>query len=212
MCRIWYSTVLKNDKPLDAYGPAKLKRLGKYGDRHPLVGLEAAVAPPLSEVAGVAADDLDRGDVGLPQIEAGGQHQRVDLRLGAVGRDDAVRLDPLDAGRLQMHVRLGESPVVRVGVRGPLTSEVVVRREFAPESCVSNGDEPPESWTGSKLPYSVAGSTGNSVPRGSSSPSRFASVTQRKARWISGTRANRRLMNTGIGKSTLGTTWIGVRW
>ena len=51
-------------------------------------------------------------------------------RFGAVGGDDPVALDPLDAAGLQVHVRFGERAVVAVGHGGPLAAEVVIRGQL----------------------------------------------------------------------------------
>ncbi|SKZ72036.1 Uncharacterised protein [Mycobacteroides abscessus subsp. abscessus] len=35
MCRIWHSTVVNHDNPTHEYGPAELRKLGKYGIETP---------------------------------------------------------------------------------------------------------------------------------------------------------------------------------
>ena len=53
-------------------------------------------APVLGEAAPLAAADVDAGERARTRVEAGGQHDHVELGHGAVGQLDAVRGDAGD--------------------------------------------------------------------------------------------------------------------
>src|SRR4029450_12771044 len=76
-------------QPEESERTGKAEVVREIRDRQTLVSLESRVAPPLSEVAPLAADHLDGGEVGLPQVEPRRQYQGVDDGLAAGGVDDA---------------------------------------------------------------------------------------------------------------------------
>ena len=103
-----------------------------------LEGLETVVAPPLSEVPALPSDHGHRGKVGVPQVESGGEYERVDLVPRPVGAHDGVGFEVPDAAGLQRHVRAGVGPKVLVGECRSLTPEVVVGCQRPPGRAVGN--------------------------------------------------------------------------
>ena len=89
------------------------------------------VVPRVVDVAAVAPDDVDRRQV-LRRREAGGDDDRVDLALDAVGGDDAVLGDARDRVGDELEVRLVERRVVDVREQRPLAAERMRRPELAP--------------------------------------------------------------------------------
>ena len=74
----------------------------------------------------------------MRHVEAGGTHQHIDRPFAAIGGDDAVRGDALDALGHQLDVRSAQGGVEVVGVDDAFAAQRVGRRELLAQAVVPN--------------------------------------------------------------------------
>lgn len=95
---------VKVRRAVERVGADDREHVRKAWDADALIGLVAIDRPPLPEIDTADAADRIRDAAGLEHLEAGRQHEHVDIVLGAVDGADAARDDRLDRRRLEHDV------------------------------------------------------------------------------------------------------------
>ncbi|CFE68942.1 Uncharacterised protein [Mycobacterium tuberculosis] len=119
--------------------PQQEEQVGHVGDGDPAVCTDALTVPAVDQVLAVTPLDLHIG-IGVGDVEAGGVHDHIgfpeDLTASAVGGDDPVVRDPVDAVGDQFGLRVRHRGVIGRGVQDPFAADAIPRRQLAPQLAI----------------------------------------------------------------------------
>ena len=133
----WVSETLNCDwLPNGECGPISISTLGKPGQRDRAVAVRLLL-PHLRQPQPAGADQLHRAHERV-RVEAGRQHDHVELVQLAVARDDPARLDEVDALVDELDVRALEQLVEAGAHHQALAHRLVVGREAASQLGVAH--------------------------------------------------------------------------